>query len=533
MTNVDTRVTAVSVYPDRARVTRAGEVELKQGSHRLEFSELPLVLDAASVRAAARGTAEARLLGVDVKREFYEETPAEQVRELEKQVEALQDEASALSGRATLLQEERQTVRGLAEATGTYARGLAYGKTTAADQIALLDKLRQRAGEIDGELLELAVEERERERRLSKLKRELDQLRGGAARERYVAVVEVEVVGPGKLTVELTYVVSGAGWQPLYDLRLLEEGEPALEVGYLAQVTQRTGEDWPEVELTLSTARPALTGKVPELNPWSIGPPRALPKPVARRAKMMTLAAPAAPMPAAIEDAVASGAVEEAPEPERQAQAVQAEVDTSGAAVTYKVPGTVGVPADGAPHKVTVAQYQLEPEMDYVTAPKLVQAAYRRAKLVNKSAYTLLPGKANVYAGDEFVGVTQLELTAPNGEIELYLGVDDRVKVERELARREVDKKLVGDRRRLRYGYEITLKNLLDVEAKVTVHDQIPVSRHENVKVKLESAEPKPAEQTEMGLLDWEFDLPPGGEQAVHFSFAVEHPRGMSVMGLP
>jgi uncharacterized protein (TIGR02231 family) len=247
-------------------------------------------------------------------------------------------------------------------------------------------------------------------------------------------------------------------------------------------------------------------------------------------AKMAALA-PAA----AIEDAVAGFALAE-PEAamvaEVKAEVVMATVETSGAAVTYQVPGATTVPADGAPHKVTVARFELPPELDYVTAPKLVKAAYRRAKVANDSAYTLLPGPANLFDGDEFIGATELELTAPGGELELYLGTDDRVRVERELKRREVDKKLLGDRRRLRYGYEITLENLLPTETKVTLHDQIPVPRHENVKVKLEFAEPKPAERTELNLLEWTLTLEPGGKQVVRFDFTVEHPREMRLVGL-
>jgi uncharacterized protein (TIGR02231 family) len=242
----------------------------------------------------------------------------------------------------------------------------------------------------------------------------------------------------------------------------------------------------------------------------------------------------AAPAPAAAaEDAVAFAAMPVLERAEVEAEVVMATVETSGTAVTYQVPGSTTVPADGAPHKVAVATFELAPELDYVAAPKLVEAAYRRAKVANDSAYTLLPGSANLFDGDEFIGTTELELTAPNGELELYLGTDDRVRVERELKRREVDKKLLGDRRRLRYGYEITLENLLTNEAKITLHDQIPVPRHEDIKVKLEFVEPKPAEQTELNLLEWTLALEPGGKQAVRFDFTVEHPREMRLVGLP
>jgi uncharacterized protein (TIGR02231 family) len=133
-----------------------------------------------------------------------------------------------------------------------------------------------------------------------------------------------------------------------------------------------------------------------------------------------------------------------------------------------------------------------------------------------------LPGPANLFVGDEFIGATELDL-----------GADDRVKVEYELKRRDVDRRLVGDKRRLRYGYEVRLENLLPSEAKITLHDHIPVPRHEDIKVKLESVQPDPTQHTELALLDWELTLASGEKQAVYFDFVVEHPRGMTLTGLP
>ena len=530
MTEIQTVVTAVAVYPDRARVTRTGTATLEPGSHRLEIRDLPLALDPASLRASARGTAHARLLGVDVTRDFYVETPAERVRELERQVEALEDEMRGLDAQSDLLEQEQSVLGELAAQTEIYARGLAFGKIGAEAQMALFDDLRARAEGLNEASLDLSVRRRELDRRLQKLRNELDQLRGSKGRERYTALVEIEVTRAGELTVELTHVVSAAGWQPLYDLRLLEEADlSVLEVGYLAQVTQRTGEDWPDVALTLSTARPALAETLPELDPWYIGPVVARDRRQVPRLRTMAAAAAPPQMEAAFLGAEPADAQAE---PEVEAEVVTATVESTGAAVTYRVPGTAAVPADGAPRKVAVARFQLTPDLDYVAAPKLVEAAYRRAVVANDSAYTLLPGPANLFAGDEFIGTTELELTAPQGEIELYLGADDRFRVERELKRREVDKRLIGDRRRLRYGYEIVLENLLPTEARVTLHDQIPVSRHEDLKVKLESADPSPTEQTELNLLDWTLTLAPGEKRVVRFDFTVDHPREMKLFGL-
>jgi uncharacterized protein (TIGR02231 family) len=525
MSGLDSRISTVTVYPDRARVTRTSSLDFEPGVQRVEFTELPLALVPDSARISARGSAQARLLGLQIQRAYFVQTPTEQVHQLEAQVEALEDEQRLLAAQEELSNQTRSNLAAIASKTDTYALALAAGEMGLEEQLALFERLRGRIGELDRELLELASRQRSLKRELEKLNKELDRWRGVPRREAFTAVVELEVLQAGSLALELIYVVTGAGWKPLYDLRLLEEeAQPALEVGYLAEVQQRTGETWQDVQLSLSTARPALASRLPELEPWYIRPqPPVVPFPAPRGMSLQADAVirPAAALPKADFDLE----MQEAPP-------VEAEVDTSGAAVTYRIPGTAIIPADGSPQKVTVVRYRLEPVLDYVTAPKLVEAAYRRAKVNNASQHTLLPGPANLFAGDEFIGTNRLELTAPQGEIELYLGVEDRIRVKREIKRREVDKKLIGSRRRLHYGYEIEIENLLPLPAEVTLHDQLPVSRHEEIKVRLDSSSPQLSEHSELNLLYWKLNLAPKEKRQVRFDFTVEYPQEMEVLGL-
>ena len=534
MSSLETTLNAVVVYPDRARLTRQGKIKLTAGSYQLEIPGLPLQMNPDSARIAARGAARARLMGLQVQRVFYTETPAEQARELESQLEAAQDELLALEAQVTLVGQNRQRIEALAGHTKLYAKALGSGKMELDAQLALFEGLRKQAARLDAENLELQAHKRTLERRIQQLKSQLEQILSARPRERYTALVDVEVSQAGDLALELSYVVSAAGWTPLYDLRLSEEADkPVLELGYLAQVTQQSGESWENVLLTLSTARPALASTVPELEPWFIQPvvrpaprPASQAAPDARVMRDVAMKYAAAPAPMDLGAGMAEVAVYEAED-------AMAQVEQSGAAVSYNVPAKVSIPADGAPHKVVVARYSLPPVLDYVTAPGLVQAVYRRAKACNESAYTLLAGKANLFAGEEFIGAANLELTAPQGEIELFLGVDDRVKVERELKRREVDKTILGGKRRIRYGYEIRLENLLASQAMLTLHDQIPVARHEEIKVKLESCEPKATTHSELNLLDWELNLAAKEKRTIRFDFSVEFPQTMEVRGLP
>jgi uncharacterized protein (TIGR02231 family) len=528
MTKLSTAIISATIYPDRALVTRRGTLSVEAGLHALEVAELPLYLNPDSIRASARGTARARLLGAQVNRTYYVDTPSEQVRQLEEEIEKLQDEMKRLDVRADLIKISRTNLDKLGAQANIFATALAAKEMTVEQQFAIYEGLRQQAEKLDNETQEIHTSRRKTEQQVQKLTKELEQLRSARPRERYTANVEMEILESGDLTVEVSYMVSGAGWKPLYDLRLLEkDGASSLEVGYLAQVTQNTGENWDQVALTLSTARPALARILPELDPWYIRPFEPI-RPMPRTAVAPQVMATVMESPSRI-----TGKLGHEPRLEEDVEEMTAEIEASGTSVTYVIPGTTSVPPDGDPHKVTVARFPLTPRMDYVSAPKLAQSVYRRVKVDNTSPYTLLAGDANIFVGDEYIGTTPLELTAPQAEIELYLGNEDRIKVERDLKRRDIDKRFIGGKRHQVFGYEIKLENLLPNKASLTLHDQFPVPRHEEIKVKLESADPKPAEQTELCLLKWEFSLEPKEKRTVRFDFSVESPQGMEIIGLP
>ena len=121
----------------------------------------------------------------------------------------------------------------------------------------------------------------------------------------------------------------------------------------------------------------------------------------------------------------------------------------------------------------------------------------------------------------------------PNEEFEAQLGVDDRVKVKRDLKERTAGKAFIGNTKRTGLGYKIKITSHLDWPTKVTVFDQVPVSRHEQIKVKLSEAAPEPTEHSDLNILKWELQLPVQGSQEINYAFTVENPREMTVTGIP
>ncbi len=513
-------ITSSTVFKDRARVSRLQRVKLETGAHKVEFGDLPLSLLAASLRASGKGTAKAKLLGVTSRQENYLETPAEAARELENQIIKIEDADADLAAKIGVLEKERVSLEALAAQSEMWARGIALRNRNPKEQGDVFDFISERQNAINDQRLKMERERRELAKELDRLRRELKGAQSARPKQRYVATVEVEVSQAGDLDVELTYMVTGAGWSPLYDLRLKDA---FLEVTYLAQVTQNTGEDWNNVALTLSTAQPSLSLTIPEMDAWYIAqryPVHPAPQPL--RAKNALMPAAPAPMPEAVRE-----------EPEAIMEMESATVSESGVSLSYSLSSRADVPGNNDPRKVVIASFNLKPNFDYVTAPKIEPVCFRRAKVKNESAYSMLKGNAQLFEGDDYLGATTLEFVAPNQEFELALGADERLRVERELTLRFVDKNFMGDKRQIRYGYKIEIENLRDTAQTVFARDHIPVPRDEQIKVKLEASEPKASEQSDLNQLEWKITLNANSKQVIKYEFSVEHPKGMDVVGLP
>jgi uncharacterized protein (TIGR02231 family) len=530
MAEYKSEINKVMVYIDRARVCRSGHLKVEEGRRRLEIAALPMTLEEDSIRCRAHGTARAKLLGVDVEMDFSIDSPIDRLRELEAQREKLSDELERLKARNEILAGERTAITDLVGQSRVFAQGLAKGELEAEGVAKLLDTLHDRSLALSVKLIDIGAERRELERQKDRVERELDQLTQARGQERKRIIVDFDVEQAGELTVDVCFVIDGAGWRPVYDLRLDEKGPtPFLEVDYLAQVAQQTGEDWTDVTLTLSTVRPSLAEMVPELTTWYLEPwdmrrlskaaPRKIEYPEIEDEEGVQYSMPAESNLEALS--------------EEDVLIATANVENGGVAAHYLIPGHVDIPTDGTPHTVAIAHFDMEPEIDYIAAPKQIEAVYRRAHLHNLSSFTLLPGKANLFVGDEFIGATALDLVVPEGEFDLYLGVEERLRIERMLIKREVDKRAVGNKRRLRFGYEIKVENLLDANAKICIQDQIPVSKHEDVKVRPERYDPEPDQETQLKTLIWNLNLSPGEKRSIHFGFVVEYPSEMRILGLP
>ncbi len=503
---VEGAITAVTVYPDRARVTRRGQVKLAAGEQKVVFGPLPLGLLRDSVRISGEGPA--TVLGVDVITRRLARPASANRAELEARLREIEDLISDIDIANEVAETREKHLNRAAVRSSELPEG--FDSQLAEVKTGVARRNRQRA--------DLADE-------VSAVKRQIDDLNYQNQPDDLLAEVTLEAHEDSEVAFELSYVTTGASWHSTYDLRLAGE---QLTLNWYGMVSQFTGEDWPECDLKLSTARPSGSVEVPELDPWFIDRFRPMPpppplQPMAYGAAMeMADGAPQAP---------GAAVMRAAPAPKPKLREAVAVAEQGPAAATYTPSRPVAVRSDGTTHRTVVAKLTLEAQLDHITAPVRSEEATLRATVRNSTAHTLPPAMASLFHEGDFVGSTQVEAWAPDEERELALGVDDRVRVERELVKRSASKATLGSARRIDAEYLITVTNHSPRPIRLTVLDQLPVSRDGQITVKETIAEPAPVERSELGVATWKTPLDPGAKTKIKWGYRVESAKGVELAG--
>lgn len=533
MTILETTITSVTVYTSYARVTRQIKTKLTSGNHTLVINNLPDTFLSDSVRVNGQGSA-LKIIAVEVNQQMLSESPEAKIAELEKVLKNLQLEEQKLNSEAKIISGKLSLLNQLQTSVGTtFPRSISYNKNSIENLDKTLNYLTQELENTYKQELEFKEKQSDLAKQIAITKYELDKLQNKDVKLRWEIQIFVEMSSEAEIFLDIFYLVSGASWQPLYDIRLIED---KVTLSYLASITQQTGEEWKEVNLSLSTAQVATTSTIPELSPWylRVYSPPVYPPPQS----MAKSAGPLAAFGGAVRRRLEESSEDEdlalsdvLAEP-AQISTTTIETNSSGSSVTYRVPKSTDIPNDGSPHKTTIAIIPLETNLDYVTVPKLAHEVYLRAKIKNTSPYLFLAGKANIFHEAHFVGNTEIELTAPNEEFELQLGVDSRIKAERKLTQRTVSKTFLGGSKRITFTYTNTITNNITKPIKISIFDQLPIASHEQIKIKNSEISPKPTEQDDLQVIKWELDLKTGEKKEFSLTFTVEHPREYTIIGL-
>ena len=527
-------ITAVTVYADRARVTREAKLALPAETNRFSFAKLPSWIDEGSVRVSihpANG-AKGEVLDVQVRRTYLTAASDEDVRKAQEAVQEMSDQLGVLDDQEKVIGlrlKHLENIRVFSlDKLPKDAASREVKVTEYSDFLAFLEtsltQLHTDKRAVTKKKRELQPEHSVRQKRLSEL----------SSRARLEErAVEVALRGQGQATVALTYLLAGASWEPAHELRAEDKGGK-VNISSQAVIRQTTGEDWGTAKLSFSTQNLTRTARIPELDTLLVGQGNKTTAQILEQQEDTYQDAlgnykaqnrlwynnnPVANQTIALNNISLNDAI--------QQKAVQTFAKLSERATTahYHALADKVVPSDGQPVRLPIGELSLDRVERIVAAPEASLNAARVFDLSNKDDQALLPGKVTLYLGANFLGSTEIDFVGPGEAFSLYAGVEDKVKVSRVLDRSKSEHRVTGfsSKTELQASWIIEVENLADVTKNVRLADRIPVSQTEEVKVRSVKVLPK-ATPDEKGLFSWDLALAPKEKRTLRVEYVVQYP---------
>ncbi len=511
---IDSKITGVTVFLNKAQVTREARSRIEAGKTNLIITGLTSQLDPQSIQVTGRGSFV--ILGISHRQNYLNEfNVPKSLKILRDSVEYFQKQAALEQSQKEILNKEEQML------LSNQKIGGANQNLTVVELRAMADFYRSRLGDIVLARMKQDDKIKKINERMSKLQQQINNQNELYARNTSEIVVGVSADAPSPVELDVNYVVANAGWYAIYDLRAMNTRNP-IQLSYKANVQQSTGEEWKNVKLKLSTANPNLSGLKPELYAWYLNfdaPITVGYKMESKRGIAMKSAAPSAAGAGDMPMEVAQSTAE-------FVNTIQTSLNTE---FDISLPYTVA--SSSKPTVVDIRNDEVKADYRYSVAPKLDRDAFLLARATGWEEYSLLPGEANIFFEGTFVGKTVIDPNSIKDTLTLSLGRDKRIVVKREKLKELTSRKLIGTNQKESYAWEISVRNTKAEAIKVIVEDQVPVSQNSQIEVTvLDVANAKYNKDT--GKLSWELSLQPNETKKLVFKYEVKYPKDKPVNGL-
>lgn len=525
--NAQSKIDAVTVFPQGAEITRIVKTQVTSGEHTLILDDLPGDVDPQSIRisSVANGTLEIRSIDSNHVYVTSDAQIAGQRKDIETEIEALQDKIAAFHQQIQTLNYQRKLIQDSAIHPITVSQNNSETQSSNPDLGSLFDLVAQRLQKLDEQSLELKIKIRKTSQQINDLNIKLHEL---APKQHVKLNVAVDFASEQNTQAEffVKYRIQNAGWQPFYDARLKigkKSETPDLELTRRAQIVQHTSENWQNVALTLSTTRSTGATSAPELFPTEFMPPHVQPLYKTKRYNSDQVRNELSSLQSEVSADKAAGSLEAVAEKE------VAQAFTAGFQAAYKITGRYTVDNKGTAKKVKISAENLSAPLSVHAAPALDLNAYLTANFTPTGANPLLPGRVMLFRDNIYMGQGYVPLIASGEEHELGFGIDDQVKITRSAGKRKTGESGILTTEYVEENSWITkVKNLHDREMNIKIYDRMPFAVNENIEVSMMKNMTKPTQKEiddKRGIYSWEYDLKSGEERTIKFGYRITHPQ--------
>jgi hypothetical protein len=544
---VDSEIRRVTLYRGTAMVTRSVSVPDSTGELELVVGNLPAQIQPPSLHATGKEGLSVR--SVRFRTRVVKDVPQKELLELQQQLKDLQRQQQELDATLGVLGQREAYLKNMEDFAAPTAKAqLTEAKLDPKSLIEVSEYIFEQRRALAKETTSLQQKKQDLQEDLAFTQRKIGEVSGDGSRVLREAVVFVEKTAQGPSTIQLSYLVSNAGWSPSYKA-VLNDGE--VDLAYVARVSQATGEDWSGVELTLSTASPQMNAEIPLLVPMWVhlmpesSMPRRKPQPQpmaqqrAARGVDMDLQNNVLGEVKSQQYSQLLSWQNNAPSPDNRligwrmnelanaSQRLELNFDRdeiirmqeqlrfseAALAVTYHIDGPLSLESRNDVQLVEIAAETLKADSYYQACPLLGGYVFRGADVTNTTGIPLLGGTYDAYIGNEFVGRGRIPLVAKGQPVSLGFGMDTQLRCSRELKDKS-DKTFLGSRIQT-FEYVLRIESFKDTPVTVRLVDRMPTTQDDDMDIKFEDASQPLAKtddytsrQREQGLLMWQVEVP-------------------------
>lgn len=204
-------------------------------------------------------------------------------------------------------------------------------------------------------------------------------------------------------------------------------------------------------------------------------------------------------------------------------------VERRATTVNFDIETPYTIPSDGKARDVEIKRHDLPATYTHISVPKFSPEAYLTASVTDWEQYDLLSGPINLFFEGTYLGKSALDVTTTKDTLELSLGRDQNVVVERKATEDYRKRNFFGNKQSESRGYTITMRNKKSQAINMIVLDQVPVSADEEIEVKVDTGDSFKLEE-KTGILTWRTRIAPGQMNQTAFGYTVKYPRNKPVV---
>lgn len=513
---VNSKIKSVTVFQNGAQIHRTAYTNLKPGHQIIIFSDLSTAINASSIQVNGKGNF--TIMSVTSQINYMKEiinnkrikTITDSIRSLNRKVKSEQLIISAYQQEIKLLESNR-SLKG-------------NNSNLSVSEIKLAaEYYRQRFRQIYSDQQKINDKIAKYQAELNKLQSTLNQLRQPRA-SKGVGEIMVEIDSKSSVSASFTfdYLVSNAGWTPLYDIRAINTNKD-IELHYRSNIYQNTGVDWNNVKLSVSTGNPHQNGVIPNMNVWYLnfvtpiygnkysGKGRAsgaTARPEAATAKLLTMDANSA-----------------------LNSANYTTVNQGQTNTTFEISLPYTIPSSNKKVNVKVQKWTLPATYRYYAVPRLDPDAFLQARITGWEDLSLLPGNVNVFFEGTYVGKSYLNPANIQDTMDISLGKDKNIIIERKKSKDKSANGIFGGDKKMNMGWNISVRNNKSASIHLVLQDQIPLSNRADVEVKLiEKSGASYNEKT--GFLKWDFELNSKKNKNLEFQYQIKYPKDINIYNM-